>query len=221
MGVEIKQIELRDIHMSYRVNSGWHHVLKGIDLDIPQNKSIGILGRNGAGKSTLISILSNLIKPIKGKVKFNGLKVSWPVGRPAFQGSLTGVDNIKFFCRLYGISIEETIGYVEDFAELGKYLYMPVKTYSSGMKTRLGFGMSMAIDFDTMLVDEGFNAGDARFTKKMNELFDQKRESHNMICVSHNGNIVRRFCDQAAVLRNGKLELYEDVEEAIKIYKNL
>jgi capsular polysaccharide transport system ATP-binding protein len=221
MGTEIKKIELDDLHMSYRVRNGWHHVLKGISIDIPQNRSIGILGRNGAGKSTLISILSGLIRPNKGSIKYNGIKVSWPVGRPAFQGSLTGANNIKFFCRLFNLPIRETIDFVEDFAELGKYMHMPIKSYSSGMRTRLGFGLSMAIDFDTMLIDEGFNAGDARFTQKMNDLFDQKRETHNMICVSHNGGVIKKFCDYAAILRDGKLEVYEDIEEALSIYKNL
>lgn len=221
MDTEVKNIELKNIHMSYRIRSGWHHVLKGVDLDVPSNKSIGILGRNGAGKSTLINIISGVIKPQKGSVKYNGIKMSWPVGRPAFQGSLSAINNIKFICRLLRKPIAETIAYVEDFAELGKYMDMPIKTYSSGMKTRLGFAISMAVDFDCLLVDEGFNAGDARFTKKMNDLFEQKRESTNMICVSHNGNIIKQFCDYSAILRDGKLEIHDNIDEALAIYKKL
>jgi len=221
MDDEIKKIELHDVHMSYRVKNGVHQVLKGLTFDIPQNKSLGILGRNGAGKSTLIKILSGVIKPQKGKVIYNGLDVSWPVGKPALQGSLTGVNNIKFFCRLLGKPIQETIDFCEDFAELGKYMNMPVRTYSSGMKTRLGFAISMMADYDTLLVDEGFNAGDARFTKKMKDLFEKKREKTNMICVSHSGRIIREFCDYAAILQDGKLEFHNRVGVAVNIYKKL
>lgn len=218
---EVRNIELRDIHMSYRMVHGRNHVLKGITLDIPSNKSLGILGRNGAGKSTLINILCGIIHPDKGYIKYNGLNMSWPVGRPAFQGSLTAVNNIKFICRLLGKPIKETIEFVEDFSELGKYMDMPIKTYSSGMRTRLGFAISMAVDFDCLLVDEGFNAGDARFTQKMNDVFEEKRANTNMICVSHNGNIIKKFCDYAAILNGGKLEIFDDINEALKIYKNL
>lgn len=221
MGNEIKFIEMNDVHMSYRVRHGWHKVLKGISLKVPQNKSVGILGRNGAGKSTLINILSGLITPMKGNINYNGLRVSWPIGRPAFQGSLTGTNNIRFICRLFGKPIKETIEFVDDFAELGKYMDMPVKTYSSGMKTRLGFAISMAVEFNTLLVDEGFSAGDARFTKKMNEIFNEKRKRTNMICVSHNGPIIREFCDYAAILQDGKIEIYDNVKEAIRKYRDL
>jgi capsular polysaccharide transport system ATP-binding protein len=221
MGSEIKKIELKDIYMSYRTRSSVHVVLEGLTFDVPHNKSLGILGRNGAGKSTLIKILSGVIKPQKGSVNYNGLDVSWPVGKPALQGSLTGVQNIKFFCRLLGKPFRETIDFCEDFAELGKYINMPIKTYSSGMRTRLGFAISMAADYDTLLVDEGFNAGDARFTKKMKTLFEEKREKTNMICVSHNGKIITKFCDYAAILRDGHLEFYDDIKEALKIYKTL
>lgn len=221
MGSEIKKIELRNISMSYRTRNSIHKVLDDLSFDIPHNKSLGILGRNGAGKSTLIKILSGVIKPQRGTVNYNGMDVSWPIGKPALQGSLTGANNIKFFCRLLGMPFRETIDFCEDFAELGKYMNMPVNTYSSGMKTRLGFAISMTADYDTLLVDEGFNAGDARFTKKMKALFEEKREKTNMICVSHNGKVIRKFCDYAAILRNGKLEFHDDVNQAIKIYKTL
>lgn len=194
-------------------------MLQDISLDIPADKSLGILGRNGAGKSTLVSIISGKIKPNRGNINYNGLKVSWPIGKPAFQGSLSAVNNIKFLCRLLDLPTKEIIRFVDDFAELGDYMIMPVKTYSSGMKSRLGFAISMAMDFDCLLVDEGFNAGDARFTAKMKEAFKKKKENTNMICVSHNGNIIKKFCDYAAILDNGKITLYDDIKEALKIYK--
>ena len=201
---------------------GWKQVLRGITVEIPRDKSLGILGVNGAGKSTLLSLLSGIELPDKGKIETNGTSLSWPLGGIAgVHGSLTGRENIKFICRLYNRDIEEVTQFVQDFADLGDYLYMPVRTYSSGMKGRLGFGISMAIKFDTYLIDEGFSAGDARFHKKTEEIFAERAKTTNMIVVSHSASTVKRFCNSAGILQKGKLTLYDDVDEAIKIYGNL
>ena len=221
MVAEMRKISIKDMHVSFKVKNGKHDVLKGVNLEVASNESVGVLGRNGAGKSTLINIINGTLNPRCGTVDFGGMLVSWPVGRPTFQGSLTAVNNIRFICRAFGKPIQEVIDFVDDFSELGKYMHMPVKTYSSGMRARLGFAISMAMDFDCLLVDEGFNAGDARFTQKMNDLFIQKKANTNMICVSHNPNIIRKFCDRAVVLANGKINEYADMEEAISVYKTL
>jgi len=217
----VKSIDLRNVHMSYKTKKGRNHVLRGLNLSIPNDRNFGILGRNGAGKSTMINILSGLLEPDRGTVTHNGLRLSWPIGRPAFQGSLTAYNNIKFVCRVMGIEIGPVFEFVQDFAELGDYMYMPVKTFSSGMRSRLGFALSMAVDCDCLLVDEGFGAGDARFRKRMDEIFEQRRAGKNMICVSHNGGIIRKFCDYAGVLKNGVVTVYDDLEEAFSVYENL
>lgn len=214
-------IRLEDVHKSYRTVYGRHHVLKGINLEVPGDVSMGILGRNGAGKSTLLRILSGLDVPDSGRVDDGGIRISWPIGRGGVQSSLTGVDNIRFICRVYGMDIPSTIAFVQDFSELGKFLAMPVHTYSSGMRARLAFAISMAADYDCYLVDEGFNAGDARFTQRMSALFDERRQHANMIVVSHNPSIIRRFCERAAVLEAGKLTVYDSINDAIEVYKNL
>lgn len=217
----IRSIDLRNIHMSYKTTNGRNQVLRGLNLSVPNDRSLGILGRNGAGKSTLINIISGLLEPDRGNVNYNGIKLSFPIGRPTFQGSLTAYNNIKFVCRVMGVEIAPVYEFVQDFAELGEYMDMPVKTFSSGMKSRLGFALSMAIDSDCLIVDEGFGAGDARFRKKMNDVFEQRREGKNMICVSHNGGIIRKFCDYVGVLDNGIVTIYDDLEEGFNVYESL
>lgn len=214
-------IEIANLHKSYRTNNGWNHVLKGINLNIPKDQNLGILGRNGAGKSTLMSILSNIETADKGKINRNGLKLSWPIGKGGMQGSLTGADNVKFVCRITGTEIKPALDFVKDFSELAEYIDMPVKSYSSGMKSRLAFAMSMAVKFDTYLVDEGFNTGDARFTEKMLQVFSERKTSANMICVSHNPAIIKKFCNAAGILHQGQFTLYNNIDEAIEIYKIL
>jgi capsular polysaccharide transport system ATP-binding protein len=214
-------IRIENIHKGYRTVHGWKKVLKGISLEVPPDVSLGILGRNGAGKSTLIKILSRLEVPDKGRISHPGIRLSWPIGRGGVQSLLTGRDNVRFICRVYGLDIRETTQFVEDFAELGTYLDMPVNTYSAGMRSRLAFAISMASEYDTYLVDEGFSAGDARFTKRMSQLFDERRQRSNMIVVSHSGSIIKRFCNRAAVLEEGHLTVYDSIDEALNRYKNL
>lgn len=216
-------IKLKNVSKGFMtVRHGWKQVLHDINIELPQDKNLGILGVNGAGKSTLLNLLSGLDLPDKGTIETGGTLLSWPLGGIAgVHGSLTGKENIKFICRIYDRDIKEVTKFVQDFADLGDYLYMPVRTYSSGMKSRLGFGISMAIKFDTYLIDEGFSAGDARFHKKTEEIFAERSKDTNMIVVSHSASTVKRFCNCAGILQKGKLTLYDDVDEAIKIYGNL
>jgi capsular polysaccharide transport system ATP-binding protein len=216
-------IVLENISKSYiSTKIGVKRVLDNISLTIPSDKSVGILGRNGAGKSTLMRILSGTETPEVGRISIGNTKLSWPLGTDAgVHGSMTGRDNIRFLCMLYDYPFQKAFDFVEDFAELGDYMYVPVKNYSSGMKSRLGFGISMIIDFDTYLIDEGFSAGDASFRSKTQALFDEKRKKANLIVVSHNPATIKRLCDWGAILSGGKLTLVEDIDEAIKIYSAL
>lgn len=212
-------IELRQITKIYPTRSGPHTVLDGIDLTIHPGEKIGILGRNGAGKSTLIRILSGAEPPTHGQVH-RDMSISWPLAfTGGFQGSLTGLDNLRFICRVYGVDYRDKVSYVEDFSELGAYLREPVKTYSSGMRARLAFGISMAINFSCFLIDEVVAVGDSRFHAKCNAELFEKRKDRAMIIVSHQYEQIVSHCDRAAVLHGGKLHCFDDVTHAYEFYQ--
>jgi len=202
----------------YKINTGSITILDRVNLEIPYGSRLGILGRNGAGKSTIIRLLSGAERQSSGKI-FRGMTVSWPLAfGGAFQSSLTGADNLRFICRIYGIDWRSTIDFVDDFSELGAYLYEPVKTYSSGMRARLAFAISMVVDFDCFLIDEIIAVGDTRFHEKCHiELF-QKRRERSMVIVSHDASYIREHCDRAAVLKDGKLHNFDNVEHAFEFY---
>jgi capsular polysaccharide transport system ATP-binding protein len=197
-------------------------ILDNVDFEFPRDKNVGILGKNGAGKSTLMRLLSGQEMPDDGIIEIGNIRLSWPLGAGGgIHGTLTGRENIMFLCKLYDYPFEIAFKFVEDFAELGDYMYAPVKTYSAGMKSRIGFGISMIFDFDTYLIDEGFSAGDARFREKTKLIFEEKSKNSNLIVVSHNPSTIKRLCSCAAVLSNGKLELYTDIDKAIEVYSTL
>lgn len=211
-------IRLSDVNKSYLTHCGPVRVLRNIDLTVAQGERVGILGRNGAGKSTLIRIVSGAELPTSGVVE-RGMSVSWPLAfGGAFQGSLTGLDNLRVICRIYGVSAAERIGFVEEFSELGLYLREPVKTYSSGMRARLAFAISMVIDFDCFLIDEIVAVGDARFHAKCNHELFVNRGDRAMIIVSHNADYIREHCSRAAVLVDGELHHADSLDEAFAFY---
>ncbi len=216
-------IRLINIHKGFMtLKHGWKQVLNGITIDIRDDQNLGILGKNGAGKSTLMRIMSGLDLPDKGTLDSGGRSISWPLGSSAgVHGGLTGKENLRFICRIYNKDIKTVTEFVDGYAELGKYLDMPVNTYSSGMKSRLGFGISMAMDFDTYLIDEGFSAGDKRFMKKTEELFAEKTKKANMIVVSHSVSTIKKFCNSAVILKDGQLQYFGDINDAINEYDNL
>ncbi|HAO0352731.1 TPA: ABC transporter ATP-binding protein, partial [Escherichia coli] len=191
------------------------------NIAFPSDKSIALLGRNGAGKSTLLRVIGGIDRPDKGTV-ITDKTISWPVGLSGgFQGSLTGRENVKFVARLYSKAneLKNKIEFVEEFSELGKYFDMPIKTYSSGMRSRLGFGLSMAFNFDYYLVDEITAVGDARFKEKCAKLFKAKHSESNFIMVSHSLHSLKEFCDVAIYLgRNNMVYYFDDVDYAIKQY---
>lgn len=211
-------IQITDLVKRYHIRGGQSTVLDHINLKVSPGEKVGILGRNGAGKSTLIRLISGAERPTSGSIT-RGMSVSWPLAfGGAFQGSLTGLDNLRFICRVYGVSTEDKIPFVQEFSELGKYLREPVKTYSSGMRARLAFAISMVVEFDCFLIDEIIAVGDARFHDKCQfELFE-KRKDRAMILVSHDPGFIRSHCQHASVLVKGKLTSFDDIDEAFDYY---
>jgi capsular polysaccharide transport system ATP-binding protein len=211
-------IELHQVYKSYRTQSGPNVVLNGISAVFPARQSVGILGRNGAGKSTLLRVLSGVEKPDSGKVVREG-RVSWPIGfAGGFSLSLSGEENSRFIARIYGEKVDRVVDFAREFAELGNYFFEPVKTYSSGMRARLAFGLSMAIDFETYLVDEVTAVGDKVFQEKCRRAFAERRERASVIIVSHQLATIRSYCERCAVLHRGSLKLFDSVTEAAKYY---
>ncbi len=211
-------IQLSHVTKRYPVHGGERTVLEDINLQVRPGKKLGILGRNGSGKSTLIRLISGAERPTSGTVH-RGMKVSWPLAfAGAFQGSLTGLDNLRFICRIYNTSIEDKIPYVQDFSELGRYLGEPVKTYSSGMRARLAFALSMCIEFDCYLIDEVVAVGDDRFKERCQVELFEKRRDRAMIIVSHDPNFIGTHCDDSVVLVRGKMHTFPTVQEGFHFY---
>ncbi len=214
-------INLLNVTKFYETRVGSVRILDNVNLAIKPGRRVGILGRNGAGKSTLVRLISGAEQPSTGEIE-RGMSVSWPLAfGGAFQGSLSGLDNLRFICRIYGVDPADKIDFVESFSELGIYLREPVRTYSAGMRARLAFAISMIVEFDCFLIDEIIAVGDARFHEKCySELFE-KREDRAMIIVSHDPNFVREHCHEAAVLHQGQLHEFSSVDEAYGFYSEL
>lgn len=212
-------IVLENIYKTYQTRHGVRTVLDRINLKLAKGERLGILGGNGAGKSTLIRLISGAELPTSGRIH-RGMSVSWPLAfGGAFQGSLTGLDNVRFICRIYGVAMPPVIEFVQDFAELGRSLGEPVKHYSSGMRARLAFAISLAVEFDCFLIDEIVAVGDTKFQEKCQiELFEKRRD-RAIILVSHNPHFIRQYCEHAAVLANGRLRHFQQVDEAFEAYE--
>lgn len=212
-------IELRSVSKSYQMRHGRKEVLRDVTFNIAKGEHLGILGRNGAGKSTLIKLIAGVEFPTSGDV-IRSLSVSWPLAfGGGFQGSLSGLDNLRFVARVYGVSDESIRPFVEDFTELGAYLREPVKTYSNGMRARLAFALTMAIEFDCYLIDEVIAVGDSRFHEKCRHELFEKRRDRALILVSHDAGTVREFCSNAAVLEAGCLTRFPSIAEAYEAYE--
>lgn len=214
-------IECRDIHKEYRVGHVNKAVLKGVDFNINPRDRIGLLGRNGAGKSTLIRLIGGIEIPTSGKI-VRKMTCSWPLGfTGGFQGSLTGYDNARFIARIYDKPYADMRAFVEDFTELGQHLLMPVKQYSSGMRARLAFALSLAIEFECYLIDEVIMVGDKNFRDKCQSAFFEERKDRALLLASHSLSTVKQYCNRAVVLHDGVATMYEDVAEAISVYEAL
>ncbi|NDY57950.1 ABC transporter ATP-binding protein [Desulfovibrio sulfodismutans] len=205
----------------YPISHGRKMVLQDVSFTLRKGQKLGILGCNGAGKSTLIRLLGGVEKPTSGTVT-SQMSVSWPL---AFQGgivgNLSGFDNLRFICRIYQVDFETAVAQVQDFSELGNYLYEPVKTYSSGMRARLAFAISMTVDFDCYLIDEISAVGDKRFNERFKKQLGDKTAQRSVIMVSHFYGVIKEYCELAAVLNSGILTLFDDVTDAIKYYEQV
>lgn len=215
-------IYMENVTKTYPMRSGKPRaVLNNISALIRQGDAVGILGRNGAGKSTLMRLIAGVEFPDSGRIE-RRMRISWPLGQGAgVQSSLSGADNARFIARIYGRPIKQVLEFVENFAELGPYLYMPANTYSSGMMGRLQFGISLAIQFDCYLMDEVTATGDARFVERARMALKERNRNATVIMVSHQPNTIKAYCRTAAVLNDGSLTFYEDLDEAFAAYKAL
>jgi capsular polysaccharide transport system ATP-binding protein len=216
-----RKIEAIDIVKEFHTEMGTRRVLNGVSFSVGRGVRMAILGRNGAGKSTLIQVLSGLQRPTSGRIE-RGLRMSWPLALAGgFEGELTGYDNIRFIARIYGGPFPEIYEYVDDFTELGSQLHIPVRFYSSGMRMRLAFALSLAIDFECFLIDEVILVGDQRFQQKCHfELFEN-RQHCAMILATHSLEVMKSFCSSALILKGGRGKVFTDLELAASIYATL
>ena len=218
-------IEIKNLTKSYlHHKSGRKYIFKNLSFVIPSDRNVAIIGRNGAGKSTLMNLLSKVDTPDSGRI-ITDKSISWPVGLSGgFQGSLSARENVKFIARTQGFrgkDLQNKVEFVENFAEIGEYFDLPTKTFSSGMKGRVAFGLSLAFEFDYYLVDEAMSVGDAHFKKKASDIFKSKVGQANILLVTHGMTQVRTMCDLVLILDQGKVRIYEDVEEGIRVYQGL
>ncbi|MGR3762463.1 ABC transporter ATP-binding protein (plasmid) [Roseobacteraceae bacterium NS-SX3] len=212
-------IRLENLTKSFRLRGERKVVIDNLNLTLPSGRSLALLGRNGAGKSTLLQIIAGTLRPDHGRVVSDGT-ISWPVGfAGSFHSDLTGAENVRFIARIYGVDTEDLTAFVEDFAELGKFFHMPVRSYSSGMKARLTFGASMGIRFDTYLVDEVTAVGDKAFRRKSQAVFADRMKLSSAIMVNHSMAQVRQYCDAGLVLEGGRVRYFDDLEEAIAVHE--
>jgi capsular polysaccharide transport system ATP-binding protein len=208
-------IRLTNVRKFYPVRGGQVEVLKGINLEVRRGERVGIVGGNGAGKSTLIRLMSGIERHTSGLIE-RDMRISWPLAfTGAFQGALTGLDNLRFICRVYGMDYREVVDFVDDFSQLGRFLREPVKVYSSGMRARLAFAVSMIVDFDCYLIDEVVAVGDERFQARCQHELFEKRGDRAIIIVSHEAHYLREHCERGCVLEKGVLHQFADIEGAL------
>jgi capsular polysaccharide transport system ATP-binding protein len=211
-------IRIENVSKAYPTRFGHRKVLDSVSLELKRGRNVGILGRNGAGKSTFIRLLAGAERPSSGRIH-RGMRVSWPLAfGGAFQTNLTGLDNLKFVCRIYGVDYKPLVPFVEDFTELGVYFREPVSHYSSGMTTRLAFALSMAVEFDCFLIDEVMVVGDTRFHERCHYEMFTKRKDRAFVLVSHDANVIKSYCERACVLHEGHLIEFDTVDAAYDFY---
>jgi capsular polysaccharide transport system ATP-binding protein len=211
-------IAISNLSKGYQTRHGWKWVVQDVNLQLDTGQRWAILGRNGSGKSTLVRLIGGAEDPTEGVVRAE-CSVSWPLAfGGGFQGGLTGADNIAFIARIYGVDEKEALVRVQHFAELGEDIHEPVMNYSNGMRARLAFGLSVAVDFDYLLIDEIVSVGDQRFRDKCHAELHEKRKDRGFILVSHDVDYVRQYCTHAALIDNGRLDVMPSVQAAIDAY---
>jgi capsular polysaccharide transport system ATP-binding protein len=210
-------IEFHNISKAYRTSKGKKVIIDNFSGVFPRGRNIGLLGVNGSGKSTLIRMIAGIEYPDRGRIK-RRVRVSYPLGLTGLKANLSGRENCRFVARVYGLDVRSVERFVEEFAEIGKYFDMAVCTYSSGMRSRVNFGISMAVDFECYLLDEALSVGDGIFRARADAIFEAKRNRASMILVSHSPQTIRQYCDMGAVLSKGRLRLYDNLDDAVDEY---
>jgi capsular polysaccharide transport system ATP-binding protein len=219
--VQGRKIEVMDITKEFHTQIGLRRVINGVSFSVAPGEKLAVLGRNGAGKSTLVKIIGGVLQPTSGRV-YRGMSMSWPIAfSGGFEAGMSGIDNIRFISRIYNVSFDDTLRMVEDFAELGRQLFLPVKTYSSGMRARLAFALTLAVDFECLLIDEVIVVGDHRFHQKCHDALFVKRRECAMILVSHDTGIIKEYCNKALVIHGGRGRVFDDLDLAVNIYNSL
>ncbi|MEM9282210.1 MAG: ABC transporter ATP-binding protein [Verrucomicrobiota bacterium] len=217
-------IEFQNVTKYYPTKTGRHYIFRDVSFVLESQTNIGLLGTNGAGKSTMMRLIGGSENPSDGKI-IKDCSVSWPLGLAGgFQGSMTGVENVRFICRIYGLnseSTQEVVDFVTEFSEIGKFMDMPVKTYSSGMRARVTFGLSLSMHFDVYLVDELTSVGDPPFRAKAEKAFEELKDRSTIVYVSHNLKTVAEVCDRVAILHRGEFHFFSDVLKGIEVYQQM
>jgi capsular polysaccharide transport system ATP-binding protein len=215
-------LELHHITKSYPTPQGRRYVFRDLSFSFPSGANIGLIGRNGAGKSTLMRILGGIDMPDSGRVHSTG-SISWPVGLSGgFVTNLNARENVEFVCRILGAHGQEMrrkVDFVREFAEIDEYFDLPMKSLSSGMRSRVAFGMSMAFDFDYYLIDEVMAVGDAQFRSKSRVVLKDRLSRANLILTSHNMADIRQYCNFVVLVDRGNTVLFDDVEAGIRRYQ--
>ena len=214
-------IEFANVSKFFKTDGSRKTILDRVSVTFESGYSYGLLGVNGAGKSTTMRMIANSILPNSGSIR-KTKRISWPLGfAGGFHPKMTGRENVKFVARVYGEDINRVVRFVEEFSEIGDYINQPIETYSSGMASRLAFGVSMAVEFDCYLVDEIMSVGDERFQRRCAAEFDARRAVSDLIVVSHSMSIIEAYCQRGAVLVDGKLMMFDDVGSAVAMYNRL
>lgn len=197
--------------------------LRNVSFEISKGDVVGFLGVNGSGKSTLSNIIAGIVPETNGSVEVNGETALIAVAA-GLKGNLTGRENIELKCLMLGFTIDEIKAMEQDiieFAELEKFIDQPVKSYSSGMKSRLGFAISVTIDPDILIIDEALSVGDKAFAaKSLDKMKEFKAKGKTMIFVSHSIGQMKQFCDKALWLEFGQVKQYGPAEEIIPQYED-
>ena len=197
------------------------YALKNISFKIPKGEVVGILGTNGSGKSTLSVILAGISEIDEGEMIVNGEQALIAINT-GLNNQLTGIENIEFKGALLGLSkkrIEAIKQGVMDFAEIGDFIYQPVKKYSSGMKSRLGFSINLCLDPDILIVDEALSVGDKGFAQKcINKMKELKEQGKTIIFISHSLPQVRDFCTSAMWIEGGMMKEYGEINQVCDHY---
>lgn len=212
-------IVLENVSKTFELNGARKTIADNVSAAFPKAKCVALLGRNGAGKSTMMKMISGTLAPTSGRILREG-SVSWPVGfAGSFHPELSGAQNTRFVARIYGCDVEELVDFVADFAQLGQHFNHPFRTYSSGMRSRLAFGVSMGVRFDTYLIDEVTSVGDAAFQARSRDMLLARTRQAGAVVVSHAMGMIRQLCTAGAVLEKGKLHYFDDIEEAVDVHE--